>query len=403
MKEAVIFGAGNIGRGFIGQLYSESGYRVNFVDIDPLLLDTLNARGQYLIRLVTNEHTEEVTVGPARAFHADRVDEIAALLASPETQIGATAVGASALKHVAPTLAKGIERRARAGVSEPLNLIICENLKGAAAILREMVLQALPRKLYEYVASHIGFVDTVIARMVPAPTPEMRAQDPSLIIVEPYKELPVDRNGFVGEPPAIVGMLPCAPFSFYSERKLYIHNAGHAVLAYLGYLAGCEYGYEALDDDEIYFQVRGAMEESALALARRYHPPGGALLANIDDLLHRFRNRVLGDTIARLGRDPIRKLARTDRLVGAALNAVAEGVMPENLVTGIAAGLRFDDPTDPIAADLQSRLHSYGIARVLGEVCEVSPGEPVFEMIVARYRALAGAPGKSNMRRTQHV
>ena len=391
MKEAVIFGAGNIGRGFIGQLYSESGYRVSFVDIDQLLLDTLNQRGQYTIRLVTNAQTEEVNVGPARGVHAGKADEIAALLGQPETQIGATAVGAGALKFVAPTLAKGIERRAAAGVTEPFNLIVCENLKGAAAILRDMVKQALPAERHEYLAKHIGFVDTVIARMVPAPTPEMRAQDPGLIVVEPYKELPVDQNGFVGEPPSIVGMFPYAPFSFFTERKLYIHNAGHAVLAYLGHLAGYEYGYDALDDEDLYFQVRGAMEESALALVRKYRPPHGALLANIDDLLHRFRNRVLGDTISRLGRDPIRKLARTDRLLGAALNAVAEGVTPVHLVTGIAAGLRFNDPTDPVAADLQSRLHGYGIAKVLGEVCELSPGEPVFGMVVERYRALAGS------------
>ncbi|MCS7062285.1 MAG: mannitol-1-phosphate 5-dehydrogenase, partial [Anaerolineae bacterium] len=217
MKEAVIFGAGNIGRGFIGQLYSESGYRVNFVDIDPALLDTLNARGRYTIRLVTNEGSEEVCVAPVRALHAGQLDDIIALLASPETQIGATAVGAGALKHVAPTLAAGIARRAQAGVEEPLNFIICENLKGAANVLREMVLQALPQELHAYLAHHIGFVDTVIARMVPAPTAELRAQDPSLIVVEPYKELPVDRNSFVGQPPVIVGMVPVAPFSFYTE------------------------------------------------------------------------------------------------------------------------------------------------------------------------------------------
>jgi mannitol-1-phosphate 5-dehydrogenase len=235
---------------------------------------------------------------------------------------------------------------------------------------------------------HIGFVDTVIARMVPPLTPEMRAQDPSLIIVEPYKELPVDRDGFVGEPPAIAGMIPQAPFALFTERKLYIHNAGHAVLAYLGYRFGYEYGYQALGNDEIYFQVRGAMEESALALTRKYRPPAGALLANVDDLLHRFGNRALGDTILRLGRDPLRKLARTDRLVGAALNALAEGVTPVNLVTGIAAGLCFDHPEDPIAGEMQARLHSYGIGRVLSEVCEIAAGEPLFELILGRYRAM---------------
>ena len=383
MKEAIIFGAGNIGRGFIGQLFSESGYAVTFVDVDQPLLDALNQRGEYTIRLVTNERSEEVTVGPVRAIHAGDREAVAEAVARAE--IGATAVGAAVLKHVAPAIAVGIERRTQAGVVEPLNIIVCENLKGAAAILRDLVRSALPTNRHSFMAEHIGFVDTVIARMVPPLTPELRAQDPSLILVEPYKELPVDRAGFVGEPPAVVGMIPHAPFAFFTERKLYIHNAGHAVLAYLGYQAGYEYGYEALADDEICSQVRGAMEESALALTHKYHPPAGALEANIDDLLARFANRTLGDTILRLGRDPLRKLAPSDRLVGAARNALAAGVTPTHLVTGIAAALCFNHPDDPIAQELQARLRATDVGRVLAEVCEIGPGEPLFEIVMARY------------------
>ncbi len=389
MKEAIIFGAGNIGRGFLGQLFSESGYRVTFVEVDQALLQTLNARGAYTIRLVTNDRAEEVTVGPVVAVPAGNLDAVAEAVARAD--IGATAVGAGVLRHVAPAVAKGIERRAAAGVTAPFNLILAENLKNAAAIFREMVAESLPPAWHPYLAEHVGFVDTVIARMVPPLTPELRSQDPSLVIVEPYKELPVDRQGFAGDPPQVVGMIPYSPFAFFTERKLYVHNAGHAVLGYLGSLAGYEYGYEALADEDIYFQARGAMEESARALARKYRPPAGALLANIEDLLGRFGNRALGDTILRLGRDPIRKLARPDRLVGAALNALAEGVTPVHLVTGIAAGLLFDHPDDSVARDLQARLHAYGIARTLNEVCELPAGEPLFEMIVARYRGLAAA------------
>jgi mannitol-1-phosphate 5-dehydrogenase len=424
MKQAVIFGAGNIGRGFIGQLFSESGYEVTFVDVDRPLLDTLNARGRYTIRLVTNEQTEEVTVGPVRALRSGDLDAVAEAVSRAE--IGATAVGAGVLKHIAPAVAAGIARRAQLGVSTPFNLIICENLHGAAAIFREMALTALRPEHHAYLALHVGFVDTVIARMVPPLTPELRAQDPSLIIVEPYKELPVDRDGFVGEPPAIVGMIPFSPFAFFTDRKLYIHNAGHAVLGYLGYLAGYEYGYEALADDEIYFRARGAMEESALALVRKYRPapqpslrgggrpdeaisgprreiasralplamtnkglPGGqALLANIEDLLHRFGNRTLGDTILRLGRDPVRKLAHSDRLVGAALNALAQGVTPPHLVTGIAAGLRFAHSDDPVAQDVQKMLRERGIEYVLREVCGLGPDERLTEMVIERYRTI---------------
>lgn len=387
MKQAIIFGAGNIGRGFMGQLFSESGYAVTFVDVDRPLLDALNGRGRYTIRLVTNERTEEVTVGPVRGLHSGDLDAVAEAVSRAE--IGATAVGAGILKRIAPAVAAGIARRAQAGNTAPFNLILCENLHGAAAFFRELVAAHLPAELHPFMAEHIGFVDTVIARMVPPLTPELRAQDPSLILVEPYRELPVDRDGFVGEPPAIVGMIPYAPFAFFTERKLYIHNAGHAVLGYLGYLAGYEYGYQALADDEIYFQARGAMEESALALTRKYRPAPGALLANIDDLLHRFGNRALGDTILRLGRDPLRKLAPGDRLVGAARNALAQGVTPAHLATGIAAALRFDHPDDPIAGQLQARLRQHGLATVLAEVCGIACGEPLYELVSARYRQIA--------------
>lgn len=387
MKQAIMFGAGNIGRGFLGQLFSESGYAVTFVDIDQVVIDALNRRGVYTIRLVTNEQTDEVTVGPVAAIHAADPDAVAMAVSGAE--IGATAVGAAALKQIAPLVARGIQERARRGIATPFNLIICENLHGAAAIFRQMVKDNLPADLHPFLTQNVGFVDTVIARMVPPLTPELRAQDPSLVIVEPYKELPVDREGFVGPLPEIVGMIPYAPFAFFTDRKLYIHNAGHAVLGYLGYLAGYEYGYQALADDEIYFQARGAMEESALALYRKYRPPAGALLANIEDLLHRFGNRALGDTILRLGRDPIRKLGRTDRLVGAALNALAQGVYPANLVTGIAAGLTFDHPEDPVACRLQERIRLDGIERVLTEVCGLSADEPLHELVLARYRALS--------------
>ena len=157
------------------------------------------------------------------------------------------------------------------------------------------------------------------------------------------------------------------------------------MLAYLGYQSGYEYGYQALADEDIYFQVRGAMEESARALVRKYRPPAGALLANIDDLLTRFANRALGDSVLRLGRDPLRKLGHTDRLVGAALNALAVEVIPTNLVTGIAAGLHFDPDADPLAQELQAKLDGRGLAATLAEVCGLAPGEPVFEMVVERY------------------
>lgn len=387
MKKAVIFGAGNVGRGFIGQLFSESGYEITFVDIDELLIDTLRSRGSYKIQLVDNDSSQMAEISPVRAFHSvQQPGEV--IKALSEAHLGATAVGARVLPFIAPLVASGIRQRKNRDETSPLNLIICENLKDAAAVFREMVNSHLSLDEQQYALNHIGLVDTVIGRMVPPPTPEMRAQDPGLIIVEPYRELPVDRHGFIGEIPVIAGMEACENFPAYTARKLYIHNCGHAILAYLGYLRHYEYGYEALADPKIHPILKTALAESRQGIMMEYGVAGEWLDLHIHDLLRRFANRSLGDTIFRLGRDPIRKLAPKDRLVGAARLAEKAGIFPDALSWGIAAAYCFNPADDPIAVSLQQRLFSEGIDAVMAQVSGIQPGEPLAALVRKRYQSL---------------
>ena len=391
MNAAVIFGAGNVGRGFIGQLFCESGYRVTFVDIDEPLISVLRQRECYAIRLVNNEQTEIVQVGPVTGLLS--ADAVAVADALARASLGATAVGPRALPHIAPLVARGIERRVSLGLDVPLNLIICENLKGASGIFRDMVAQHLSGAARDYLASHVGLVDTVIGRMVPELPPELCAQDPSLIIVEPYKELPVDRAGFVGQVPSIVGMQAVGggkgdSFALYTARKLYLHNAGHALLGYLGYWRGHVLGYEALADPEIRAILEAALDESVRGIAAVYGADESWLRAHVADLLARFANRVLADPVLRLGRDPLRKLAPSDRLVGAARTAERAGITPINLAWGIAGALAFDAPDDPMALELQGRIARVGVAQTLAELCQIDPAEPLGRAVLTRYRAL---------------
>jgi mannitol-1-phosphate 5-dehydrogenase len=383
MKQAIIFGAGNIGRGFIGQLYSESGYAVTFVDVDQPLIDALNARGAYTIQLVDNSGTQDVHVGPVHALRADDVEAVVEQVSRAELM--ATAVGARALPYVAPNMASGVRRRIERGNDHPVNCIVCENLKGAAGILRVLVKEHLSPAEQAHLDAHVGFVDTVIGRMVPPLTPEMRALDPALIRVEPYKELPVDRSGFVGPVPPVEAMEACDNFPVYTARKLYVHNCGHAVLAYLGYQKGYTYGYEALADSEIAQHLGAAWEESIAGQVAAYGADAGWLRAHAEDLRGRFANRALGDTVFRLGRDPVRKLGPTDRLVAPARLAEAAGVSPRALARAIAAALRFAPSADPIAQELQQRLAAKGLDAVLAGVCQVQPGEPLASLVPEWY------------------
>ncbi|MBN1642613.1 MAG: mannitol-1-phosphate 5-dehydrogenase [Anaerolineae bacterium] len=396
MKVSVIYGAGNIGRGFIGQLFGESGYEVVFVDIDRPLLDALNARHAYTIELVEDEHTERVRVGPVRAVHAGDAEAVRAAIRSAEVM--ATAVGARALPHVAPGIAAGIRARRDAGVEAPLNCIVCENLVDAAQIVRGLVAQHLSAQERAYLDAHVGFVDAAIARMVPPLTPEMRARDPAAIRVEPYKQLPVDRSGFVGAPPAIEAMQLYDHFEAITARKLYVHNCGHAVLAYLGYLRGYTFGYQALGDPEIAAHLEAAWAESIAGQVAHYGVSADDLRAHAASLRRRLANRALGDTIFRLGRDPVRKLGPTDRLVAPARLAEAAGVAPRALARAIAAALCFDPPQDEVAMSLQRQLATDRLDAVLSRVSQIEPGDALSCLVREEYAVLRAshAPGREH-------
>ncbi len=387
---AVIFGAGSVGRGFLGQLFSESGYHVVFVDVDLVLVEALNRRGSYTLRLAGVSGVEDVTIGPVRAVDARQVEQVAKEVAG--AVIMATAVGARALSAIATPIAAGLAQRWSGGESTPQNIILAENLHDAPDVLRHHVAEGLPEAFRPLLGERVGFVASVIARMSPVPTPEQRAQDPTLIVAEPYKVLPVDRDAFVGPLPQIVGMYAVSPFVAYTDRKLYIHNAGHAMLGYLGYRRGYTYGYEALRNPRINALLNQALTESSCALQAEHHLDAVALAENVQYLLDRFANRALGDPISRLARDPLRKLAPGDRLVGAARLAEKHGITPLGLSWGIAAGLAYDDPDDPHAVELQTIVRDAGFDGALEKICGIHRDEPLAQLVRERYRILQNDP-----------
>lgn len=390
MKTAVIFGAGNIGRGFIGQLLCQSGYQVTFFDVDETLIAALNRDGAYRLEAVFNEDKTEYRIGPVRALHSVK-DKAALVEVLATADLAATAVGAHVLPHIAPVLAAGVARRAELN-APALDVLICENLKNAAATLRKLVEARLDPAALAYSQAKLGLVDTVIGRMVPAPTAEMRAQDPSLIRVEPYAELPVDRTGFRGPVPAVTGLSAHDPFAVFTARKLYLHNCGHALLAYAGALNGHEYGWQALADPVVQALLAGGLRESVDGIVASLKADRGWLEAHLTDLLRRFGNRALGDTVFRLGRDPLRKLQPADRLVGAARVAETAGAVPRHLAFGIAAAFCFAPPEDEFSVALQQRLEAEGLASVLEAVCRIKADEPLGRAIAASYAAIRRDP-----------
>lgn len=333
---AVMYGGGNIGRGFIGQLLSQSGYEVTFVDVVDAVVDTLNRDHQYPVRILSSTGHKDVAVENVCAVNGNHAEAVADAIA--EADIMATAVGARILKFIVPNIVAGLRKR-WALKKAPLNIIICENLMDANKVLEGMLKEQLTEEEKKVFDENVGLVEASIGRMVPVQTEEMKDGNPMRVCVESYGFLPVDKAAFKGEIPEITNMVPFEPFDFYIKRKLYIHNMGHATCAYLGDLLALPYIYQAIDVPEIRILVQNAMLESAAALSEVYGVALGDIVSHIEDLLYRFTNSALQDTCARVGGDPARKLSAQDRLIGSAKLVQKTGNVPAYIAVGAAAGL----------------------------------------------------------------
>ena len=370
-KIAVHFGAGSIGRGFLGQLYFESGYSTVFIDVMEDVVAALNERGAYPVDIVSETGVARIEVGNVSAVSGRDKENAAAVLA--QADVASTAVGLNALPHIVPVIARAIELRFANADAPPLDILLCENVKNGEAYMRGLVKERLAPEFHGLLDTCVGFIEASIGRMVPVMTAEQRAVDPLLVCVEPYCELPVDAAGFKGDIPPIHHLKPTSNFVGYVERKLFVHNLTHATAAYLGYRKGYSYIYEAIRDDEIRALVEGAGKESCAALAKKRGLDADELAAHVDDLVFRYHNTALADQIARVARDPLRKLGKDDRLIGAANLCVEQGVAPKHIAIATAAAILYDAADDPTVPKVREILERGGVEAVLREISGIEP------------------------------
>ena len=334
--KAVIYGAGNIGRGFLGQIFSRSAYELTFIDTDDLTVDRLNREGRYPIRILTEGNTEDIWIEGVRAINGGNAKAAAKAIA--ESDIMATAVGVRALPLIVPVITAGLKKRLTLNCGV-FNIIICENLIDADKTLGELIKKQLSEDEQKVFDKTVGLVEASIGRMVPLQTAEMQDGNPLRVCVEDYGFLPVDRTSFRGTIPPLAGVIPFDDFDFYIQRKLFIHNLGHGICAYYGLIQGSKHIYEAAGHGGILFIAQNAMLESALALSAGFQMSFADIHYHIRDLLRRFSNKALKDTCARVAADTPRKLGRQDRFIGALCRCAEEGINPAFICAGTAAAL----------------------------------------------------------------
>lgn len=378
MKKLVLFGAGKIGRSFIGQLFALSGYEVVFVDVNKEVINELNRLHEYKVVIKGDKPDEVVMVRNVRGVLATDTENVVKELS--DCDIAAISVGQKGLPQVIITLAKGLLLRKQAFGSRPLDIILAENLRNADIFVREFLKNLLNDKYP--IDELVGLVETSIGKMVPIMTAEDQENDLLQVFAEPYNTLILDKKAFKNPIPEVKGLAPKENIKAWVDRKSYIHNFGHAAAAYSGYLAEptVKYLFEVLNNSAVKNFTRQAMEQTACVLLKKY-PEEFTLIdlkMHVEDLLHRFENKALGDTVFRIGCDLQRKLNRNDRVLSPLIDGLITNSRIDKILHTFSFGLCFkakDDKSRMLPDDqvFSQSLSEKGLPFVLTRFCGLDP------------------------------
>ncbi|NQX29602.1 mannitol-1-phosphate 5-dehydrogenase [Microbacteriaceae bacterium VKM Ac-2854] len=373
--KAVHFGAGNIGRGFVGLILHNAGYEIVFADVNAELIDTIKSASSYTVHEVGDQPSTEVVDNFRAVNSATELDALIAEIATAE--IVTTAVGPTILRFVAPAIAKGL--LARDTALPKLAVMACENAINATQILATEVASNLTPDEWEAVREHAIFADTAVDRIVPNQAPGQGLD----VTVETFYEWVINATPFGDDVPSIPGATFVDDLAPFIERKLFTVNTGHATAAYFGFAAGTHKLSDALADPAVYAAVEAALKDTKTLVVEKHGFSDEQQQAYLEKTLGRFANPYLTDTVDRVGRQPLRKLSRHERFIGPAAELAERGHTPEGLLAAIGAALQFDVPEDPQSVEMKQKRAQLSPEQFVTEVTGLDAGHPLYERVVA--------------------
>lgn len=382
-KKAVHFGAGKIGRGFIAELLHDSGYEVIFGDVVEELVDIVNKNHEYPLFLI--DHNFEEKVIDHVVAYSNITDSDKLIDAMCEAEIITTSVMATNLPKVAPLIANGLKKRLELGKGKAI-VMACENAIMGTDILKKAMIET--NILTEEQLNSIAvFPNTAVDRMVFNGVHNGKEG----IEVGDAFELVIEKGKLINpnsEP--IKGAEYVDDIMMYLQRKIYIINCGHAIAGYYGQaLKGYEIVQDSLRDEELLPQIREAMLESASALEKKYGFTHESLVEYMETMMiKRFTTPGVVDPISRVSREPIRKIAPNDRIMGPANNCEEYGLDNSYLLKGVACALKFKSEGDAQAEELQKYIQDNGVESAIVKYTGVQKDSRMYNVILEEYKKL---------------
>ena len=420
----VLFGAGSTGRGHLAALLYEEGFRnITFIERDAALADALARARRYDVLYVggggsggceggdgsgggngggggggdgsgggnsgvsgggsssgggggcIGGYDRKLTVAGFSAVRLDDSEGVSRAILSADLVL--TAVIAENLQQVASALAPALSSRCKAGVANPVNIICCENLNRASGLLKKQTAALLGAEALPWFEGSVGFPDCMISRVVP-----VYKDDPLTLVAEDYNEWVVDKKAVKGPVPPVSCIDFADDLDAKLEKKLWVHNGGHAAVAYAGFLYGHEYVHEALKDGRVVSLGASAMDEIGNAVSHKHGYDRADVKRYEMNLVARGQIEEMRDRIARVVRNPIRKLGLDDRLLGPALYCHAHGMPYGNIARSVLNVTKYFDPSDDESVRMKADIGRLGLRGFLSDTLGLAPYPEVVDTII---------------------
>lgn len=375
MKNAVHFGAGNIGRGFIGDILSKNNVAITFVDVNERVIDELNKRHSYEIEVAEEGQPHIVVKNVSGVNNAKNPDEVIKAIASAD--IITTAIGPNILPFIAELIAKGIEARKAAGNNTPIDVLACENMIGGSQYLYQEVKKYLSADDLVFAEQCVGFPNAAVDRIVPAQTHE----DPLFVVVEPFNEWVVETSRMKNPTFKLTGVHYEKDLEPFIERKLFSVNSGHATSAYTGAFYGAKTILEALQDDRVKAQVEAVLGEIRSLLIAKWDFDEQALIDYHKIIISRFENPFIVDDVNRVARTPIRKLGYDERFIRPIRELKERQLSYQNLLKTIAFVFNYNDSNDEQSVQLQELLATKPLSEVVADVTGLTDQDLISDIV----------------------